>query len=246
VGGTKEVTPQGVGVRRRVLDAAGKRLDGTCIRKKESRRVFIGDWIAVTGAGDFRDFSPLQPAKENRRQPVDPAHHCRSFPRDLEREKKMANTLDGSEKNKDMERVLLDVIKILVDGQKGFADIGEHLKDETLKRYFLAESLKRANFRAELENELWRAGMPDVKESGTTTGTVHRVWGDLKAHLGAGSDHQLLATAEQGEDVAKDAYKKALEHDLPLPVRELLTTQQAHILTSHDYVRNHRDALAGK
>ena len=158
----------------------------------------------------------------------------------------MANELDGSERNKETEKVLLDVIKVLNDGQKGFADIGEHLKDETLKRYFLAESLKRANFRAELENELHRAGMADVKESGTVGGAVHRVWGDLKAHLGAGSDHQLLATSEQGEDVAKDAYKKALEHDLPLPVRELLTTQQAHVQTSHDYVRNHRDALAGK
>lgn len=158
----------------------------------------------------------------------------------------MANDVSGSERNKETEKVLLDVIKVLHDGQKGFADIGEHLKDDTLKRYFLAESLKRANFRAELENELHRAGMADVKESGSVSGAVHRVWGDLKAHLGAGSDHQLLATSEQGEDVAKDAYKKALEHDLPLPVRELLTTQQAHINTSHDYVRNHRDALAGK
>lgn len=156
----------------------------------------------------------------------------------------MANQLDGSERNQETEKVLLEVIKVLQDGQKGFADIGEHLKDETLKRYFLAESLKRANFRAELENELHRAGMADVKENGTVSGTVHRVWGDLKAHIGAGSDHQLLATSEQGEDVAKDAYKKALEHDLPQPVRELLTKQQAHIQTSHDYVRNHRDATA--
>ena len=156
----------------------------------------------------------------------------------------MANDLGGSTQNKETEKVLLDVIKVLYDGQKGFADIGEHIKDDILKRYFLAESLKRANFRAELENELHRAGMADVKESGTVGGAVHRVWGDLKAHLGAGSDHQLLATAEQGEDVAKDAYKKALEHDLPLPVRELLSTQQAHINSSHDYVRNHRDATA--
>src|ERR1700712_5919222 len=141
-------------------------------------------------------------------------------------------TETGSDKNKEMERVLMEVITTLQDGQKGFADIGEHLKDDTLKRYFLAESLKRANFRAELENELHRAGMADVKEEGTVSGTVHRVWGDLKAHLGAGSDHQLLATSEQGEDVAKDAYKKALEHDLPLPLRELLTSQQAHVQTS--------------
>ena len=157
----------------------------------------------------------------------------------------MANTLDGSTKNKEMESVLLDVIKSLQDGQKGFAEIGEHLKDETLKRYFLAESLKRANFRAELENELHRAGMADVHESGTASGAIHRVWGELKAKLG-GTDHTLLETAEQGEDEAKKAYKDALEHELPLPVRQLLTEQQAHIINSHDYVRNHRDALATK
>jgi hypothetical protein len=44
----------------------------------------------------------------------------------------MANTLDGSTRNKETETVLLDVIKSLQDGQKGFADIGEHLKDEAL------------------------------------------------------------------------------------------------------------------
>jgi len=155
----------------------------------------------------------------------------------------MANTPDGSTRNKQMESVLLDVIKTLQDGQKGFAEVGEHLKDDTLKRYFLAESLKRANFRAELENELHRAGMADVSESGSAAGAMHRAWVDLKANLGGG-DHTLLESAEQGEDDAKKTYKEALEQELPLPIRQLLTEQQAHILTSHDYVRNHRDALA--
>ena len=155
----------------------------------------------------------------------------------------MANTLDGSTRNKAMESVLLDVIKTLQDGQKGFADIGEHLKDEQVKRYFLAESLKRANFRAELENELHRAGMADVNESGTVGGAMRRAWGDLKAKLGGG-DHTLLETAEQGEDEAKKTYKEALEQELPYPVRALLLEQQAHILASHDYVKRHRDELA--
>ena len=145
----------------------------------------------------------------------------------------------------EMALVLKSLINTLQDGQKGFADIGDHLKDETLKRYFLAESLKRANFRAELENELHRAGVHDVKESGTTTGAVHRVWADLKAKLGGG-DHTLLDTAEQGGDVAKKAYEDALNRDLPLPLRQLLVEQQAHVLNSHDYVRSHRDAFATK
>jgi len=154
-------------------------------------------------------------------------------------------TENGSDKNKEMERVLLEVISTLQDGQKGFAEIGEHLKDDTLKRYFLAESLKRASFRADLEAELHRAGVHDVKESGSAAGAIHRVWADLKSKLGGG-DHTLLSTAEAGEDDAKETYKDALEQDLPMPIRQLLNEQQAHILTSHDYVKRHRDELAAK
>jgi uncharacterized protein (TIGR02284 family) len=150
-----------------------------------------------------------------------------------------------TEKNAELEKIVKEVINVLQDGQKGFADIGEHLKDATLKRYFLAESLKRANFRAELENELHRHGVHDVHEEGTATGTLMRTWGDLKAKLGGG-DHELLVTAEQGEDRAKATYRDALEQELPLPLRQLLSEQNAHILSSHDYVRDHRDALASK
>jgi uncharacterized protein (TIGR02284 family) len=148
-------------------------------------------------------------------------------------------------KNYELETVLKSVINSLEDGQKGMADIGEHLKNETLKRYFLAESLKRANFRGELENELHRHGVADVHESGTVSGALQRAWADVKAKLGGG-DHTLLETAEQGEDEAKKSYKDALDQELPLPIRQLLTEQQAHIIASHDYVRDHRNALRSK
>ena len=150
----------------------------------------------------------------------------------------MANASDTL---KETESVLKEVIDNLTDGQKGFAQIGEHIKDEQLKRYFLAESLKRAQFRGELESELHRDGVHDIKNEGTVSGSLHRVWGDLKAKVGV-SDHELLATAEQGEDAAKKTYKDALEQELPATVRSLLTEQQKHIIASHDFVRNHRDA----
>ena len=70
-------------------------------------------------------------------------------------------------------------------------------------------------------------------------------WGELKAKLG-GDDHTLLVTAEEGEDEAKLAYKDALGQELPMPIRQLLTEQQTHILMSHDFVRGHRDALKAK
>ena len=145
----------------------------------------------------------------------------------------------------EMQLALKELISTLLDSQKGFADIGEHLKDETLKRYFLAESLKRASFRGDLEEVLHQNGVHDIKESGTTMGTLQRVWGDVRAKLGGG-DHALLEAAEQGEDEAKKAYADALDQDLPLPIRQLLAEQQAHVLMAHDFVRSHRDALAEK
>lgn len=145
----------------------------------------------------------------------------------------------------EMQLALNELISTLLDSQKGFADIGEHLKDQTLKKYFLAESLKRASFRGDLEEVLHQNGVHDIKESGTTLGAINRAWGDLKAKLGGG-DHALLDTAERGEDEAKKAYADALDQDLPLPVRQLIAEQQAHILTSHDFVRDHRNALATK
>lgn len=148
-------------------------------------------------------------------------------------------------KRNEMIRALEAVITVLVDGQKGFADLGEHVTDPMLKKCFLGESLTRARFRGDLEEILHQAGVHDVKESGSTLGTLHRAWGDLKARFGT-NDHSLLETAEQGEDQAKDAYEDALNQDLPLPVRQVLAEQQEHVLKVHDTVRNYRDTLAAK
>lgn len=142
---------------------------------------------------------------------------------------------------KEVEDTLQSVIESLIDGQEGFQKIGDELKDETLKHYFLAESLKRAQFRGDLETVLHQEGVHDIKESGTANGTILRAWSELKSKLGGG-DHTLLATAEEAEDAAKQAYDDALAKELPLPVRQLLSTQSIHIHASHDYVRDARDS----
>ena len=151
-----------------------------------------------------------------------------------------------TQKNAEFVAVCKEVINILEDDQKGFADIGSHFKDDTLKRYFLAESLKRASFRAELENELHRHGIHDVHEEGTAAGTLRRTWFDLKEKLHDADDHSLLDTAEGREGPAKRVYADALTQELPLPLRQLLAEQNAHIVSSHNFVRDHRNATASK
>jgi uncharacterized protein (TIGR02284 family) len=140
-------------------------------------------------------------------------------------------------------RTVRSVIQVLHDGQKGLAAIGAELKNETAKHYFLQETQLRAEYAAELENELHRLGVHDVHEGGTAAGTAHRVWADVKAKLGGG-DHTLLETAEQGEDEAKERYSEALNETLPGNIAELLREQYSHILESHGKIRGFRDSAA--
>jgi uncharacterized protein (TIGR02284 family) len=142
---------------------------------------------------------------------------------------------------KETESALRSVIQVLVDAQEGFQKFGEQVKSETLKEYFLAESLTRAQFRGVLESILHQEGVHDVKESGTAAGTVRRAWCDVKSAFGAG-DQSMLATAEEGEDEAVEAYAKAMESYVPLPVRQVLATQAAHIDQSREFIKTARDS----
>jgi uncharacterized protein (TIGR02284 family) len=142
------------------------------------------------------------------------------------------------------ENALRGLIETLLDGHKGFIELEKNLKDPDARQLFREETLVRAGFAAELENELHHLGVKDVKVPSSTAGKVHRAWGELKARLGGG-DHALLATAEKGEDEANEAYDDALSgEDFPLPLREILLRQQRHILGAHDRVKALRDRLA--
>jgi len=135
------------------------------------------------------------------------------------------------------------LIDVLRDSHQGFMDLEKNLEDAAARTHFLKETQERANFSGELENELHRLGVKDVHQSGMVSGKVHRTWGELKAKLGGG-DHTLLATAEQGEDVAKKAYEEALKEHLPSDIREILTRQQTSVNTSHDKMKALRDSKA--
>lgn len=138
----------------------------------------------------------------------------------------------------DEKDIVKDVVEVLHDGQKGFAELGKHLQDTEVKTYFMKESLTRSQFAGELESAV---GLEN-DTGGTTTGAVHRFWGDLKGKMGAG-DHALLETAEQGEDVAKKAYRDALQKsEVSGNIRQILERQRTHIQQSHDKVKTFRDS----
>ena len=144
--------------------------------------------------------------------------------------------------------VLKNLVQVLNDGQAGFRQASENVKSPQLKNLFSKFSLQRSKFAGELEGELRALGEEDPqKEGGTVTGAVHRGWIDLKAALTKEDDHAVLAEAERGEDVAKKAYKDALEEEnLPAALREVIATQGAAVMAAHDEVKALRDSTKSK
>jgi len=74
----------------------------------------------------------------------------------------------GSKELSEVDGALRSVIDVLHDGHQGLLQIGEHLKNETTKLYILSESQVRAEYAAELENELHRHGEPCIASGATS------------------------------------------------------------------------------
>lgn len=135
-----------------------------------------------------------------------------------------------------VESTLKDLIEILRDSQHGYKELGHRLQNAEVKQIFLEETQRRAEYAAELENELHRMGVHDVNVSLSRSGKARLLWGEIQASM-AGGQKALLSTAMRGDEVAEKAYADALKEDLPLPLREMLDRQRAHIQRRQDKIK---------
>jgi uncharacterized protein (TIGR02284 family) len=134
------------------------------------------------------------------------------------------------------------LIETLKDGQEGFRQAAEGVKDPTLKSVFNEYSLQRAKFAGELQAEAVQLGEPDPEDSSSAAGAMHRAWINLKSALTSQDDHAILAECERGEDSAVSEYKDAMEEDISSPIREIISRQFGEVKNAHDRIRSLRDA----
>ena len=134
------------------------------------------------------------------------------------------------------------LIETLKDGQEGFRQAAEAVKDTALKSLFSEYSLQRAKFAGELQNEAIRSlGESNPEDTSSTAGALHRAWINLKSAITNQDDHAILAECERGEDSAVNEYKKAMEENLSAPLRDIVSRQYADVKAAHDRVKALRD-----
>jgi uncharacterized protein (TIGR02284 family) len=129
------------------------------------------------------------------------------------------------------------LIDICRDGERGFRAAAEAVADPRLKALFKELAAERAQFATDLVPHLQRLG-GTMENGGTSAGTLHRGWINLKAHVPGHQDHTIVSEAERGEHAALNAYEDALGGMLPPTVTELIEAQQQAMQKAVDRIRS--------
>ena len=146
--------------------------------------------------------------------------------------------------NEKLADVLNNLIAINNDRIEGYDKAAEETRniDIDLQAIFTKMADESRKYKSELAAEVTRLGAET--EKGTTgMGKVYRVWMDIKAAFTGKDRKGILESCEFGEDAAQKAYKEALASDAEIDAetRQLITSQQASLKTSHDLIKKYRD-----
>lgn len=144
--------------------------------------------------------------------------------------------------NDDVISTLNGLIETCKDGQEGFKHAAEGINDSQTKSVFYEYGQQRAQFAGELQTLVRELG-GDPETSSSFLGTLHRGWIDIKSAVTGKDEAAVLNEAERGEDAAKDAYKSALEQNLPMNIRSVVENQFSAVKEAHDKVKMIRNSF---
>jgi uncharacterized protein (TIGR02284 family) len=141
--------------------------------------------------------------------------------------------------------VLNDLIEINNDRIAGFAHASKDLEDNDLDIKALFQTLReesRYNVQ-ELGLAVTKIG-GEAEMDGSGSGTLHRMWLDVKATFSGHDRKSILEECERGEDAIKKAYQNALspDNELSPDVARLIANQQTGIIAAHNQIKALRDS----
>jgi uncharacterized protein (TIGR02284 family) len=143
--------------------------------------------------------------------------------------------------------VLNDLVEINNDRIARFAHAVKDLGDNDLDIKALFQSL-----REESRYNVHELGLAVIKiggeaeMDGSGSGTLHRMWLDVKATFSGHDRKSVLEECERGEDAIKKAYENALspDNELSPELEQLIANQQTVIIAAHNQIKALRDSAA--
>lgn len=118
------------------------------------------------------------------------------------------------------------------DGERGYKEAAEDVKDSRLKSWFREYAQQRYDFGHELKGEISQLG-GDVEKGTTLAADAHRLFLDIKGFIAGNSEEAVLEEVIRGEKAAIERYDDVLEDSsLPASTRTVVSRQKAQIQTA--------------
>jgi uncharacterized protein (TIGR02284 family) len=108
--------------------------------------------------------------------------------------------------------ILKTLTSTLNDSINGYRESAEKVHSPELREMFVQFAQQREQASQELSSEVRRlGGEPD--HDGSTMGSLHQAWLDLKAAITGSDDKAIINEVERGEDYLKEKFETALADD---------------------------------
>lgn len=131
--------------------------------------------------------------------------------------------------HKNLVNNLQELLEKNYDAEKGFAKAMKDAKNTRLKSFLQTQAAQRGRFANELNQEI-RNLNETPKEGGSTTGSLHRTWINIKTALTGDNDEAVLEECIRGEKASVEEYEERLkENNFPPKVQSVLNNQLGEI-----------------
>jgi|TARA_R100000479_G_scaffold176515_1_gene131731 uncharacterized protein (TIGR02284 family) len=136
---------------------------------------------------------------------------------------------------------LQELLEKNYDAEKGFKKAMEDAESQDLKHFLKKQAQQRNKFATELDKEIHSLN-EKPKESGSTTGSLHRTWINIKSAISGNDDEAVLEECIRGEKASMEEYEKTLkENRFPNNLETVLNSQLSEIKGTVAKVKNLED-----
>lgn len=127
-------------------------------------------------------------------------------------------------KNREIISILKDLIEVCKDGEQGYKDAADDVKDSEVQKVLLKYSEQRGAYFSELQYVVKKLG-GELEFSGTILGILHRRWMDVKFAVAGSNTESILNECLRGEKSAINNYEKAIAREFPPEIMNLVKRQ---------------------
>ncbi len=130
--------------------------------------------------------------------------------------------------------ILKTLTSTLNDSINGYRESAEKVESPEFRQMFTDFAEQRERAAGELKAEIRRlGGEPD--SDGSTLGSLHQAWLDLKAAVTGRDDKAIINEVERGEDYLKEKFETALADDsLGAECRAIVERAYQSVREGHD------------